>query len=507
MNTELQQIIRKLQRTPPVKLAGAVKTYPFRELLKIGNLIQNSILDQAIDPQQAQKLQLAYSKLQEIITKRTEAAQQLVEKFADTTPEVIALNNSVFSLVPSHDLLEDIKVAFENSPKQLHNLTRASSNVLEAINIEIQQRFYQLSPETIAIHYSAQALDSYRKLLKNLLAHIGIDSDIFKIYTTIIQNVIEGIKIYKSQISIAKTLCGKVFQTVPPSYDTVLNQYTIEELESYEKIIRPSQAILERDITERPSIIEFSNQCGQLLKALSEHLAERKMKMRKTSRVLQLSHYIEFLNPEKIPENATTSLIFCQILFEDAQRFLLTQQTHLDVALNIKSLEEAQHKVEDGLRYRQYAIGQFFKEVSSLSSEDLSVVPEKRLGDSSLLLQEVQNLIEDFIQRTPSAPPEHILKIAESFRENTKKLHEAILVSRSSPPVDLPYQPLEFEQTLPILSKFYDKELVRLIQKALTPGSSSVNARADDLLENSFFIPLDQLQEFIESFIQIANAS
>jgi len=504
MNTELQYIIRKLQRTSPAKLAGAVKTYPFRELLKIGTRIQNTMLRKDISSQQAQELKLAYSKLQKTITRRTEAAQQVITKFAGTTPEVIALNNSVFSLAPSHDLLEDMKVGFGESPKQLNDLTRASSNILEAVNIEIQQRFNELSSEIIAIHYSEQELDSYRKLLKNLLAHIDANSAIFKVYNTIIRNVIEGLSIYKSQISIAKSLRDKVFQTVPPSYDPVLNQFTAEELESYKKILQTSLDILERDITGRPSIVEFAEQCRQLLKAISEHSAKRKTQMRKAARVLQLSHYIEFLSPEKVPENATTSLIPCQILFEDARRFLLTQQTHLDVTLNLRSLDDAQQMVEDGLRYRQHSIGQLFKEISSLSSDDLSVVPEKRLGDSNLLLQEVQNLIEDFIRRTSSPPSKHILEIAKSLRNNIKKVHEALIMSRnlSQEPT---YQPLEFEQMLPNLSKFYDKELIGYIRKALKPGSSLVDTEENSLLENSFVIPIDQLQKYIEAFIQIIH--
>lgn len=505
MNAELQHIIRELQRTSPAKLAGAVKTYPYRELLKIGTRIQDTMLRKNIPPQQAQELQVAYSRLQEIITKRTEAVQQLIVKFADTTPEVIALNNPAFSLVPSHDLLEDMKVAFENSPQQLNELNQTSSNILEAVNIEIQQRFSELSPETIAIHYSGQSLDSYRRLLKNLLAHIDANSDIFKVYNAIIRNVVEGISIYKSQVSVAKALCDKVFQTDPPSYDSVLNHYSTEELESHEKNLQATLNILEQDITERPSIIEFTEQCRQLLKAISEHSAVRKTLMRKATRVLQLSHYIEFLSPERVPENATTSLIFCQILFEDARRFLLTQQTHLDVTLNLRSLEDAQQKVEDGLQYRQYAIGQLFKEISSLSSEDLAVVPERRLGDSTLLLQEVQNLINDFIRRRSSPLSKPIQDIAKSLNNNIEKVHEALLTSRNLPEDSA--QPLEFEQILPNLSKFYDKELIGYIRKALRPGISLGDSEENDSLENSFVIPTDRLQHYIESFIQIVNTN
>lgn len=506
MNTELQHIIRKLQRTPPSKLAGAVKTYPYRELLKIGTAIQSTMLRKNTPSQQVQELELAYRALQEIMTKRTEAVQQLITKFADTTPEVIALNNSASSLVPSHDLLEDMKAAFEDSPQQLQDLLQTSSNILEAVNIEIQQRFYELSPKAIAIHYSKQVLDSYRKLLKNLLAHIDPNSAIFKVYNIIIRNVAEGIRIYTSQVSIARALCDKVFQTVPPSYDSILNQYSTEELESYEKLLQSTLNILEQDITGRPSILEFAEQCRQLLKVLTDHVIDRKTHMRKATRVLQLSHYIEFLSPERVSENATTSLIFCQILFEDIRRFLLTQQTHLDITLNLRSLEDAQQKVDDGLRYRQYAIGQLFKEISSLSSEDLSIVPERRLGDSTLLLQEVQNLLKDFIRRSRSSPPTQIQDIAKSLNNNIEKLHEALLTSRNLP-ADSTYQPLEFEQILPTLSKFYDKELIGYIHKALKPRSSLEDPQENESLENSFVIPLDRLQQYLESFIQIVNTS
>jgi len=504
MKIALQHIIRELQRIPSAQLTGAVKTYPLRELRNISNLLQIELLRKDLSPHQAQQFRLVKKRVQEIVTKRTEVVQQLVAKFAEMTPEVIALNNSVFALVPSRDLLEDMRTAFENSPQQLQDLTRASTNILEAVNIEIQQQFYKLSPEAIAIHYSGQLLESYHNLLKSLLVHIQVNSDIFKVYKTIIRKLVEGAKISKSLISVAKGLCDQVFQTVPPSYDTVLNQYTTEELESSERTLRASLAILERDITRRPSIVEFTDQCRHLLQATTEHATDRKPRMRKTTRVLQLSHYVEFLSAEKIAENATSSLMLCQTLLEDTQRFLRTQQTHLDVTLNIKSLEEAQQKIEDGLRYRQYALGQLFKEISSLAAEELSRIPEKRLGDSTLLLQEIQNLIEDFIRRSLTSPPKLIVNMAESFRAIMQKLHAALLVSRSVPG-DAIYQPLEFEQNLPNLSKFYDEELVGLIRKALKPGSSVAETEANSALENAFVIPIDRLQTYIEAFMQLVN--
>jgi hypothetical protein len=178
----------------------------------------------------------------------------------------------------------------------------------------------------------------------------------------------------------------------------------------------------------------------------------------------------------------------------------------LDITLNLRSLEDAQQKVDDGLRYRQYSIGQLFKEISSLSSKDLAVVSERRLGDSTLLLQEVQNLIEDFIRRNPSSPPKQIQEIAKSLNNNIEKLHEALLTSRNLPE-DLTYQPLEFEQNLPNLSKFYDKDLIGYIRKYLKPGISLADSEENDSLENAFVIPINRLQTYIESFIQIVNTS
>lgn len=502
MDTALEHIIYEFQHTSPAKLAGAVKTYPLRELMKSANLIQHAMLRKGLDPQQARVLEQVYKKIQEIIKKRIEAAHQLVAKFADATPEIIALNNSVFSLVPSRDLLEDINVVFNNSPQQLADFSRASANIIEAVNIEIQQRFYELRPETIAIHYSGQVLDSYRRLLKNLLTHIEVDSDIFKIYTTIIRNVIEGSKIHQSQISVAKAFCNRVFQTSPPAYNKVLGAYTSEELEKQEKILQTSLEILERDITGRPSIVEFTNQCRQLLIAIADHFAERKMQMRKTTRVLQLSYYISFLATEKVSENATTSLMLCQLLFEDTRQFLVNQQSHLDVMLNVRSIDDALYKVEEGLRYRQYAIGQLLKEILTLSADDLSVVSEKYLGDSNLLLQEIRNLAEDFLQRTAPPHPEHITGIAHILKNNIKKLQQAILMSRTAS-LDAP--PIEFDRTLPNLSKFYDEELVTLIRKALKTSSSSQKMEESASLENSFTIPVDRLQTYLEAFIRIVQ--
>jgi hypothetical protein len=504
MTAELQRIIEELGSMTPVKLAGAVKTHPYRELQKINQTLQLALMNKQTDPQQMQKLQRAYEIVQKGTAKRLEAAQQLLSKFAETTPEIIALNNSVFSLVPSRDLLEDIKSAPGNSPEFLHRLTKAGTNILEAVNIEIQQRFSELSPEIIAIHYTGQDLDAYRRLLKNLLRHIDVNSDIFRVYNGIIRNVIEGIRIYKMHVSIARTLCREVFQTVPPSYDIILGQYTTEDLESHADILHRTLDILKQDITRRPSIIEFTEQCQQLVDVIPIHIAERKIHMRKATRVLRISHYIEFINSERIPENATTSLMFCQLLFEETRRFLLTQQTHLDVALNIKSLEEASQKVEDGIRYRQYAIGQLFKEISGLTPQELSAVAEQRLGDSNLLIQEIHNLIEDFLHHSPTVVPRSIQKLADSFSITIGKLHDAILASKHSPP-EATEQQLQFEQILPNLSKFYDEELINLIRKAVKPESASNDIDTDSSIEQSFMIPADRLQEYIESFLQIVR--
>jgi AraC-like DNA-binding protein len=502
MTAELQHIIRELRSMTPAKLAGAVKTHPYRELQKITQTLQHALVDKKTDPQQGREVQRAYDTVQKGTTKRLEAAQQLLAKFAETTPEIIALNNSVFSLVPSRDLLEDIKSAPDNSPDLLQRLTKACTNILEAVNIEIQQRFSDPSPEIIAIHYSGQDLDAYRRLLKNLLRHIDVNSDIFRVYNSIIRNVIEGIRIYKTQVSIARTLCREVFQTVPPSYEIILGQYTTDDLESHADTLRRTLDILNQDITMRPSIIEFGEQCRQLVDTIPTHIAERKIHMRKATRVLRIAHYIEFINSDRIPENATTSLMFCQLLFEETRRFLLTQQTHLDVALNIKSLEEASQKVEDGLRYRQYALAQLFKEISGISPQDLAVVAEQRLGDSNLLLQEIHNLLEDLIYRSPTPVPRPIRKLDESFSITIGKLHDAILASKQAP-YEEPEQQLQFEQVLPNLSKFYDEELITLIRRAVKPESASSDIDPDSSIEQSFLIPVDRLQEYSESFLQI----
>jgi hypothetical protein len=338
-----------------------------------------------------------------------------------------------------------------------------------------------------------------------LLRHIDVNSDIFRVYNLIIRNVIEGIRIYKTQVSIARTLCREVFQTVPPSYDIILGQYTTEDLESHAETLRRTLDILKLDITGRPSIVEFTEQCQQLINAIPIHIAERKIHMRKATRVLRIAHYIEFINSERIPENATTSLIFCQLLFEETRRFLLTQQTHLDVALNIKSLEEANQKVEDGIRYRQYAICQLFKEISGLSPTELSAVAEQRLGDSNLLLQEVHNLIEDFLHRSQIPAPRPIQKLAESFSITLGKLHDAILTSKHSLQEEKTEQQLQFEQILPNLSKFYDEELINLIRRAVKPESASQDIDLHSIVEESFEIPVDRLQKYIESFLQIVR--
>jgi hypothetical protein len=502
--TDFQPLIRKLQRTPVAKLTGAIKTYPLHDLHELSQHLQHEMRRKELAPQQAAQVENAFTRVHAVIAKRAETVQQLIAKFSQTTPEVIALHNSVFTLVPSRDLLEDSRAAFAESPDQLAELTRASANILEAVNIEIQQRFYELAPETIAIHYSEQVLGSYLDLLKNLLPHIQVNSDIARVYKIIIHNLVEGIKIAQTLISPVSELCHQAFQTTPPMYDAAFNKYTTEELDAHEKALRATLAILERDITGRPSIIEFTDQCRQTLHALTDHAADRKTRMRKTTRVLQLAHYIEFLNTEHIAENATSSLMLCQTLFEDTQRFLWTQQTHLDVTLNLKSLEEAHQKVEDGLRYRQHALGQLFKEISQFTPTDFALVPEKRLGDITLLLQEVQGLIEDFLRRSPAPQPQSILKLADDFRVTLKKLHEALLGShRVLGELSLHFQ--ELEQMLPNLSKFYDEELIALIRKALKPNSVMTEAEAQAGLENAYVIPLDRLEKYLTTFIKLST--
>jgi hypothetical protein len=508
MTSELQDILDELQRIPPAQLTGAVKTHPLRELLKKEKLVQIALLRKETPPQEVQALKTAYTQLQHIIIKRIEIAHQLVEKFLETTPEVISLHNSVFNLVPSRDLLEDAKAAFQSSSKQFENLTKANANIFEAVNIEIQQKFYQLSPEAIAVHYSTQELQAYRKLLKSLLAHIDVDSDIFKVYNTIIRNVVEGSKIHKMHIGVAKNLCARVFQSMPPAYDAVLNQCTTEELDSHAKMLRASLSILERDFTGRPSVVEFTEQCRQLLHVIPEHLAARKVSMRKTTRILQLAHHIEFLSPEQIAANATITLVLCQILFAETRQFLLNQQTHLDVALNIKSLEDAQRKVEESLQYRQYAVSQLFREIATRSAAELSAGSAQRLEESLQVLQEIQTLADDFMRRSPSVPPANIRAFAKSLQGHLKKLQDAIVILRKSPPSSTA-QLLELERLLPNLTRFYDEELEELLRKALKVSVAG-DIATENLVENIALIPVERLQEYLESLmrsVQTAKAT
>ena len=50
---------------------------------------------------------------------------EIIAKFSKTSPEVIALNTSVFSLVPSRDVLEDVRTTYGRSEKLLSELTQA----------------------------------------------------------------------------------------------------------------------------------------------------------------------------------------------------------------------------------------------------------------------------------------------------------------------------------------------------------------------------------------------
>ncbi|GAK56916.1 hypothetical protein U27_03880 [Candidatus Vecturithrix granuli] len=505
MNQTLTEMIAQLQRFSSTKMTGAVKTFPLRELLKQSNQIQEELSrpNRNLPGEERQQLEQAYTKLQEVISRRIEAAQKLIDKFAKTTPEVIALNTSVFSLMPSRDVLEDVKTAYSSSKTLLKKLQKASANVLEAVNIEIQQRFYDMSPEAIAVAYTGKNLESYRKLLKNLLTHIEVDSEIFKVYSKIIRNVIEGIHIYETHISLARKLSQQIFQEALPDFEQVFHSYTLDELASHEQAIKATLNILEQDITGRPSIVEFATQCRAMLQALPQHFISRKIAMRKTSRVLQLSHYFSFLTTETVSENATTSLMLCESLFEETREFLRYQQKLMDVSLNLKSLEEAQKKVEEGLRYRQFAIGHLFQEILRMTPQDLSFVSEKWLGDSNLLLQEVHHLVEDYLRRIPQESIDiHIVELSALLRESIKKLHEAIGVTRFVPNKET-YQAVELDRSLPNLSKFYDKELVMLLRKALATGNTTGfdEHEEPEILENSFVVPLDKLEEYIKSFI------
>ncbi len=509
MSKALNDIILQLQQYSTAQMAGAVKTFPLRELMKNGQVIQEMLQHgEQNDSYTEKELEIALSKLQEVMTKRVDAAQTLVAKFSTMSPEVIALNNSIFALVPSRDVIEDVKAAYLNAGNFVDGLTAASANILEAVNIEIQQRFSLMSPEAIAVSYSGSTLDSYRKLLKNLLIHIEVDSDIFKVYSRIMRNVIEGCRIYDSQINASRTLCEQIFVSASPDFDRIFNEYAVGDLELYDAHLKETLAILELDITRRPSIVEFTEQCCQTHEALTRHFIARKLAMRKTTRVLQLSHYISFLSTEQVAENAAICLMSCHILFEEARTFLLTQKGHLDVKLNLASIEEAQKKIAEGLHYRQFAIGQLFQELSKLSPQDLNIVSKKRLRDSYLLLQEILCLTDEYIARTPSDPQSHILDLAQNLRKETDILQEGITpVAAASANRLEEEEPWELERHLPNLSKFYDAELIGLIRKTVESGQGASSRDDETFLRTAILtlIPTEQLYSYIESFINFAN--
>lgn len=505
MNIELEDLIHKLEQDSSTQIVGAVKSLPLVELLKNGRLIQDILENKKNNiPYEKSELARIHNKLQDVITKRLEVAQKLIAKFSETSPEIIALNTSIFSLVPSRDVLEDVKAAHGLSEQQLRQLTKASSNILEAVNIEIQQRFYDLSPETIAVHYSGDTLESYRKLLKSLLPHIEAGSDIFKVYSTIIRNIIKGSWIYESKVSIARSLCQEIFQTHPPDFGGVFSQYSLEELETSANAIRETLKILEQDITGRPSIHEFAKQCRQTLETLSRYFLVHKMHMRKSTRILQLSHHINSsLSIENVSENAITTLMICLELFEETYQFLLKQQEHLDVVLNLESLEEAQQKVQEALRYRQFSIVQLLQDISILTPDDLVLISGKYLDNSNLLLREMQHLVEEYLHQILSPPQQPLLDLEKLLQDNIEKLHKAMSIRPSSP--NNGSQSFEVNSSLPSLSRFYDKELIRLIHKALNIKTSPADNGESADLETSYPIPVDHLRDFIESFVQVIN--
>ncbi len=507
MNIALEDLIQKLNQDAPTHIAGAVKSLPLRELLKNGRFIQD-VLEHKRNGLSYEKSELEriHRTLQAIITKRVEVAHKLIARFSETPPEVIALNNSIFALVPSHDMLEDVKAAQSLSEQQLLQLTRASENILEAVNIEIQQRFYELTPELIAVHYTGETLDSYRKLLKNLLPQIEVGSDIFKVYSIIIRNIIKGSWIYESKVNIARSLCQRIFQTDPPDFEAVFSEYSVEELESSASALRETLAILEHDITGRPSIQDFTHQCKRTLTALSLYFILHKKSMRKAIRVLQLSHHINsFLSTENVSENATTSLMICLQLFEDIQIFLRQQQKHLDVALNLKSLEDAHEKVKEALRYRQFSIAQLLQDISILGLEDLTFISKKYLEENHILLQEIQHLIEKDLDNVASPPQPPILELQQLLQENVHKLDEAMTTRRLSAEDRNGPHVLEVDAPLPTLSRLYDKEMIRLIHKAYHLNGRSIHTAENGDQDVSFPLSPQKLREFIDTFIHILN--
>ena len=111
MKHALHELVLELRQLSPAKLAGAVKTYPYTRLTELSEQLRQKMVRRDTTPTQAREFQRTTTLIQQGLAKRTEDARHLIDKFATTTPEIIALNNSVFTLVPSRDLLEDMKNA------------------------------------------------------------------------------------------------------------------------------------------------------------------------------------------------------------------------------------------------------------------------------------------------------------------------------------------------------------------------------------------------------------
>ncbi|PID59093.1 hypothetical protein CSB45_01415 [candidate division KSB3 bacterium] len=508
MAKECENFVLKLQHYSPKKIIGAVKTFPLQKLLNMKQQMEECLgQPERLQSCRKDELEAAREKLQLAVRTRLDTSEKLIQKFTGLSPEVISLENSVFSLVSSRDLLEDVRAANIQEHEWLKLLSKTSINILEAVNIQIQQRFSHLSPESIAVIYSDDQLNSYRRLLKSLLIHIEVDSDIFRVYSEIIRHVVEGSRIHEHSIAAARVFCRNVFENDPPDFEGVFNTYTMSELEVQQRTLQSALKTVQHDISRRPSILELEEQCRQILEAMSRHVDNRKILMRETTRVLHLSHYLSFVEIDSISENASTILMLCQVLFNEIADFLASQREHLDVSLNLTSINDAVDKVKDALHYRQFAIGQLFLEFTRIPVGELRLLSVKHLDDAQLLLQEVQAIVEDYLQRTPGLAEFEILVLSEMLQDTIQKLQKVAASKASRAASSFDKEAWEYDRSLPSLSKFYDEDLLILIRKALSieNRSAMLGEGQAALLKSSPLVPLTALKEYVESFLDVTK--
>ncbi len=505
MAIPLTKLIRKLEQDSPTQLAGSVKSLPLRDLLHNEHEMQELLEGRQNGlPSPSDDLTGLYKKLQDVIAKRLRVADKLIGKFSETSPEIIALNTSVFSLVPSRDVLEDVKMAHTLPESRNAQLHRASANILEAVNIEIQQRFYEASPEAIAMQYSGPSLGSYQQLLTNLLHHIEVGSDIFKVYSTILSNLNKGRWLYERYISVAHALCDEIFRSDPPVFLGVFPRYSIEELETSATAIRETLKILDLDVTGKPGIQDFATQCRRTLERLSSYFLMYKVHIRKSSRVLHIAHHIvTFLSTENVSENTTNTLLICLDVFEETSRFLTTQQRHLDTVLNLRSLDTAHQKVQNALRYRQFSLAHLLQDISFLAPDDLALIAGEYLDTNHILLQEVSDVLDSYLAAFQEAPRQEVIALKEQIQDNIEKVSTAMQMRPLATGKDTPQ--VTGDSSLHRLRPSHDKELLRLIYKSLNRGKKPEQSFDADNPEPVFPVSARQLQEFVDSFLRVLD--